>query len=209
LKQGLFTIMRFTAATATLTLGAVVLAIPTAAPAKFAIQVSAKMGKDATTPETILYLAKGATGVSTKDLKEAASCSIHAETHLVCDGTVLGASLDRPEMDMAPLSPPKGTTLMTDGFSVDENMKLHWKSKDFPKLKQYKIVSAPLGALVDGHSIGQGGEARFGLFQSAMFTQGKPQLWALLGCPGGDHTTAAGQKGHDELWVGSAKAVPL
>jgi hypothetical protein len=167
------------------------------------------MSKDAKAPETVLYLAKGATGVSTTNIKEAAACSIHGGVHLICDGQKLGASLDRAGMDMAPLAAPKGTTLMTDGFSVDDKMNLHWKSKDFSKLKEYKIVSAPLGTLVDGHSVGQGGEARFGIFQSAMFTGGKPQLWTLLGCPGGDHTTAAGQKGHDELWAGSAKAVPL
>jgi hypothetical protein len=188
---------------------AVVSAIPTAAPAKFAIQVTAKMGKDAATPETSFFLAKGATGASTTDIKEAASCTLHGGTHLVCDGQFLGASLDRAEMDMAPLAPPKGTTLMTDGFSIDDNLQLHWKSKDFPKLKQYKIVSAPAGSLVDGHSVGQGGEAKFGLFQSSMLTQGKPQLWTLLGCPGGDHTTAAGQKGHDALWAGSAKVGAL
>jgi hypothetical protein len=167
-----------------------VAAAPTAAPAKFAIQITAKLDGKATS----LYLAKGATGAGTADLKNAASCSINAATNLVCDGKNIGAApVLGGYVDMAPLSGVSGPTAINDGFSVDENMVLRWKTPKFAELPQVGK------AIMED----QKGEAQWGLLR-LLGSLSSPQLYSQLGCPAGTHNGL-----HSELIVGSNKVVPL
>lgn len=169
-------------------------AAPTAAPAKFAIQITAKLdGKP-----TSLYLAQGATGAGTDDLKKAASCSITSNNELNCDGKVIGAApvsggILTDYVDMAPLAGVSGPKAVTDGFSVDDQMQLRWKSSKFADLP--KIGKAIME--------NQNGEAQWGLLR-LLGSFSSPQLYSQLGCPGGTHNGV-----HSELIVGSNKVVPL
>ncbi|KAF2398401.1 hypothetical protein EJ06DRAFT_558239 [Trichodelitschia bisporula] len=182
--------MKFSIATAAVALSAAASAAPTA-PATFAIQITATI---AGTP-TSMYLGKDGAGTGVADLKDAESCTISPSAQLLCGGKAIGAA---PAMggyvDMAPLAPVSGAAAMTDGFSVDANNVLHWKSVKFPSLPQ-------VGKLIVEK---QGGEAQWGLFKSTMLTRGAVKLYSQLGCPGGTHSGL-----HDELVVGSIKVVPL
>jgi len=188
---------------------AVVTALPAAAPAKFALQITAPLVKGG--EPTALYLGK-ASAAGVKDTKDAASCSIDAKTQLVCDGKAMGVA-QRPfvgGLDMAPIA-PAAANAVTTGFSVDSNNVIHWKNDDLAKeLPDFKKAIASDPQYKDG-------EAKFGLFNSTL-TNGKPQLWFQLGCPGtpkkaGDSTPMehTGTHGglHDPVVEGVAKAIAV
>jgi len=181
--------MRFSIATAALALGAVVSAAPAdpAAPAKFNIQITAKLEGQ----EVTRFLGKGGNGAAVEKKEEAETCSVE-NGQLLCGGTPFGATLTGV-LDMAPLAPTKpGPNAMIDGFSVGADNSLHWKSEKFPKLTSYANVQKD-----------QNGEAAWGLFKSGRLTGGNIRLYSQLGCPGGTHGGF-----HDELVVGTGKVVP-
>ncbi|KAF2423608.1 hypothetical protein EJ08DRAFT_701112 [Tothia fuscella] len=182
-----------------LTFGAVVSALPAAAPSKFALEITAKMGQAG---QKTLYLAKGATGASTADKAQAESCSINEQTQLVCGGKTMGVATSRTSTDMAAIA---ASTDVTKGFSVDANNVLHWKTQDLNKLPAFTKAVKEDPQYKDG-------EAKFGLFTplSGMNTQ----LYFQLGCPGqpasGDmpHTGTHGGL-HNAVYEGVAKAVAM
>jgi len=192
--------MKFSVATA-LALSAAVSALPTAAPAKFALQITATLGDKPTT----LYLPKGGSSAGVTDIKDAASCSIDEKTQLVCDGKPQGVA-PRPDggLDMAGITPASAKAVTT-GFSVDANNVVHWKSAELEnQLPAFKKAIAQDPQYKDG-------EAKFGLFKSNFLTGGKTQLFFQLGCPGTkamDHTGTHGGL-HDPVVEGVAKAIAL
>jgi len=106
-------------------------------------------------------------------------------------------------MDMAPIAPVSGDGAITDGFSVDDKLQLHWRSSKFKDLPQVgKVIMEQ-----------QGGEAGFGFFKSAAMTQGKVLLYAELGCHAGEKgktSTMATHGGmHDPLIEGKVVVVAL
>ncbi len=128
-----------------------------------------------------------------KDKAQAAVCSI-VSTRLVCDTKTIGinpragsfSTIDMGPIDFANLSlTPKP---ITDGFSLDASGKLHFKNVEGFKLLN-KLAPTNIDKL-------QGGEAEFGLYNSALFFQ--------LGCPSGTHYGF-----HAMVQVGTARAVPL
>jgi hypothetical protein len=177
-------------------------AIPTAAapPAKFAIQVTATL-KGA---PVSLYLKNGANGDGTANLAEAAACSLSGD-ELTCDGKLIGAQspagLPDSTLDMAPLAEATSPTAIADGFSVDSNMVLHFKSPKFDTLTEKVAIQTK-----------QGGEAQFGLFDMSdagplaalMGASSAVRLYSQLGCPAGTHGGL-----HGELVVGKSKIVAL
>jgi len=190
--------MKFLSTIMVLAAGASALPATSAPPAKFAIQVTATLKKGPTS----LYLKKGANGDGTPNLAEAAACSISGDT-LTCDGKTIGANgvagTGLATLDMAPIAAVTGG--ITDGWSIDANNVLHFKSSKFAQLPEKKAIQEK-----------QGGEAGFGLFD--METAGALaallgpvsgiRLYTQLGCPAGTHGGL-----HGELVVGSNKVVPL
>lgn len=172
----------------TIKYSAAVSAAPTAPPAKFAIQITAKLeGKDVTR-----FLGKGGNGAAVESKDQALACSIESG-NLVCGGQKYGATLTG-FLDMAPIAPTAdGPNAMLDGWSVGDDLSLHWKSSKFPKLVSYNNVKQ-----------NQKDEAAWGLFKSGLLTQGTVRLYAQLGCPGGTHGGF-----HDEVVVGTGKVVAL
>jgi hypothetical protein len=180
---------------------AAVSALPTAAPTKFALQVTATLAGKPTT----LYLPKGGSAAGVTDIKDAAACSIDEKTQLICDGKPQGvAQRAFGGLDMAGIT-PAAANAVTTGFSVDANNVIHWKNADLEKqLPAFKKAIAEDPQYKDG-------EAKFGLFQSNMLTGGKTQLYFQLGCPGTkamDHTGTHGGL-HDPVVEGVAKAIAM
>jgi len=150
---------------------------------------------------TSLYLGKDGRGTGVTKLADAESCSINEKTQLICGGKTMGAPA-REGMDMAAIAP---ATAIVDGWSVDSNNALHWKSSKFPLPPMLKD---------DVKTMYANGEAHFGLFKSAMLTGGATQLYSQLGCPGGTHFMAMSpgeqpSAHHDMVWEGSNKVIPL
>jgi hypothetical protein len=181
-----------------------------AAPAKFAIQITATMGNPTKGEKQVthsLYLAKGANGLGTTDLAQAESCSIDDKAQLICGGKVIGAKpatvggvVRAPDMAALEGVDPSAKGVMADGFRI-EGDSLHWKSKAFATL--------PTAAEINSK---QGGEAAWGLLQSQLITGGQIKLYSQLGCPGGamgqpEGASHGGQ--HDVLYPGKNKIVPL
>jgi hypothetical protein len=180
---------------------AAVSALPAAAPAKFALQITATMGGTPTT----LYLPKGGSANGVTDAKDAAACSIDEKTQLICDGKPQGvAPRAGGTLDMAGITPATANAITT-GFSVDSNNVIHWKNKEL----EQKLPAFAKAVTEDGQY--KNGEAKFGLFKS-MLTGGKTQLYFQLGCPGtkgmenmgGTHGGA-----HEPVVEGVAKAIAL
>ncbi|KAK3049987.1 hypothetical protein LTS18_012648 [Coniosporium uncinatum] len=157
------------------------------APASFAIQITAPLGGTPTT----LFLGKDGSGTGVTDVAQAASCSINANSQLLCDGKTMGANA-LGYVDMAAIGAVSGARAITDGFSVKDNQ-LHWASSKFATLPQ-------VGATIMNE---QGGEAKWGLWKSGA-TRGQVKLYSMLGCPGGSHDGL-----HEEVIIGTNKIVPL
>jgi hypothetical protein len=185
---------------------AAVSALPAAAPAKFALQITANMkGKDGKEVSTSVFLPKGGSAVGVADIKEAASCSIDEKTQLVCDGKPQGVATTRSSLDMAAIA-PASSSAVTTGFSVDANNVVHWKSPELlSKIPAFaKAVAVPNGQYANG-------EAKFGLLKSDLLTAGKTTLYFQLGCPGTKEMPEMGTHGglHDPVVEGVAKVVAL
>jgi len=177
-------------------------ALPSAPPAKFAIQITAPLKGTSTS----YYLKKGLNGDGTTSLSDAAACSL-ASGSLTCDGKLVGtANLGLPltMMDMGAIVAVGPNEGISDGFSIDENNVLHLKSPKFSELPEKKAIEEK-----------QGGEAQFALFDIATagpLLQAKAgsgsanavRLYTQLGCPAGTHMGM-----HGELIVGKSKVVPL
>lgn len=183
-------------------------ALPAAAPAKFAVQISAKMDKT----EKTLFLAKSLTGASTENKAQAASCSINEQTQLVCEGKQIGVSTSRKSTDMAPVAAGGD---VQKGFSVDANNVLHWKWSDAEVSKLPEFHTAVKS---DPQYKKNPNEAKFGLFKSIL-TGNQVQLYFQLGCPGqkttgqdsaADHQNMGTHGGlHEAVYEGVAKVVAL
>jgi hypothetical protein len=183
---------------------ALVTASPTAAPEKFALQISAN-GNTLFLAKFPADLSKDAIGgAGVKDKAQAAACSIK-DTELVCDGKTIGVnprSGSFGTIDMAPIVPADyaavGGPPITKGFLLDATHNLHFKNEaEFKKLNKANPKE------IDEK---QGGESKFGLWSNTVLTKGEPKLFFQLGCPGGDHNN---MKGHEMLYTGTAVAIPL
>jgi len=190
--------MKYTFIVASLALSAA--ALPTAAPAKFALQITAQ-GKS-------LYLPKGITGGGVEDVAQAESCSVNAETQLVCGGKTIGVT-PNGNLDMSQIKPTNDPNAITKGFSIDANNVLHWGGADLQKIPAFKK------AITEAPQIYSNGEAKFGFFSGSM-TGGATQLYFQLGCPGSDGKydtpgthSIMGMGVHNPVITGTNKVVPL
>jgi hypothetical protein len=134
---------------------------------------------------------KNIAGFGVADIKDAVTCSINDKTQLLCNDKTIGV-VKTSYVDMAAFGQVSGSNAITDGFSIDQNGELHWKSPGFKSLKY-----------ADAIKTAQHEEAGWGLFQSKL-TGNKILLYSQLGCPGGNHGNQ-----HEMLYVGKGKAVAL
>jgi len=172
---------------------AIVSAAPTAPPAKFAIQISTTVGGNPTTA----FLKKNVNSDITRDIKEAAACSL-ADGKLTCEGKLIGVPLTRGlGADMSTfeaVNPKTQSNSIYTGFSLNENNELHWKNDEkFSKVMGWDgMVKAP--QTFPDH------EARFALFGSGSATK----FYANLGCTNPIHLAF-----HGDLHMGPVKAIAL
>jgi hypothetical protein len=176
---------------------AVVSALPSAPPAKFAIQVTANLEGD---KPMSLFLGKDKVGTAVAELKNAAQCTITTRSYLQCEGKTMGAAPNRvisPKggiPDIAPLEVVGNPSTIIDNYSVDGSNVLHWKSEKFADLPGGKQI---MKSKSEG---GQDGEAVFAL---AKTTEGTIKVVQLIGYAGGE------RGGIVKVAPGTAKAVPL
>jgi len=174
---------------------AVVSAVPTAAPTKFAIGFSANLENDPN-----IYLKNTINSTITNDIKEAAACSLEG-SKLKCEGITMGAkvALGPGNTDMAPLEKVDDHTepnSIDTGFTLDSKNVLHWKNDEkFSKLMGWKSME-------HDSTIFPNLEARFALFKYK--GTGDPRFYTNLGCTNPDHLAY-----HGNLNMGFAKAVAL
>lgn len=169
--------------------------------------------KSAAAPVT-LFLGKTVNGTSVSDIEDAASCNIDEKTQLVCGGKAIGVSTTISYTDMSALAPPKDSTAVTTGFSVDANNVLHWKNDDLKKIPAFKKAVDSTDEVMKDH---YNGEAQFGLFKDKKLTEGKTLLFFQLGCPGspvegkprGTMGEGTHHNMHEPLVEGVNKVVPL
>lgn len=107
------------------------------------------------------YLGKKGDGYGVKDVKEAQTCIVDEQTHLVCGKDIVGSGTVN---DMVPLKKNAGQSIDT-GFSLDDKG-LHWKNDKFSLIK---VINEK-----------QGGEANWALYPDK---KGGVQVYAQLGCP--------------------------
>lgn len=145
------------------------------------------------------------------DLKDAATCTINAETNLICETTKI-TSLKFELMDMTPLASGDPVGLQK-GFSIKDDS-LHWSFPDFQTTESWRNMPKTgkkwkeftKGAFTkEGDEMER--EAQWGLWP-INGPDAPPQIWSQLGCPGGRHTVD-GKPNHDQLWVGTNKIVAL
>lgn len=162
--------------------------LPTAIPAKFAVQITADLG---TGPQSF-YLSKDRLGGSVPSLSLAAPCTITPRSYLSCDNRSMGASSsNRAIPEIAPIVATGDPGAIGDGYSVDESHTLHWRSTKFPA----KVMKSKSEG-------GQDGEAIFGM---ARGSDGKVLLVQLLGFDGKSGNATRFEK----VVAGVAKVVPL
>lgn len=203
---------------------ALVVASPTAAPAKFALQVTAN-GTTVYLGKALERDAKNAFGMPTKDAAgkvvrvksidgspvtdkaKAAECAITGD-QLTCDGQLIGINSRGGQfssIDMAPIMTANVAVTpapITKGFSVDASGKLHFKNDaEFSRLSPdgWKGIKAK-----------QGGEAEFGLFAEPRLGIKETMIYFQLGCPDGTHgKNFLGNGNHAMVYSGTAQAIPL
>jgi len=174
-------------------LSAIVSAVPTAAPAKFAIGFSKTLEN---APEK--YLKNTINSTITNVIKEAAVCSLEGGK-LKCEGITMGAKVARgpSNTDMAPFEKVDHDTepnSIDTGFTLDSKNVLHWKNDEkFSTLGGWKSMESK-------SDIFPNLEARFALFKS----NGEDVFYTNLGCTDPFHLAF-----HGNLDMGFAKAVAL